>query len=95
MDVLVPYELPGGGATVFIGRTLEEGTRQNSSRLSRSQSFMVHLAGHLQTGDTDAGHLDETIHEMVDAVDTNGDHRAELIFELRAARLTAQFGITR
>jgi hypothetical protein len=94
VDDFRAFELSyGGGATlVFIGRTLEEGTATKFVTIIAQPDFYG-APRVIFKQVTDAGHLDETPRmKLVDAVDTNGDHRAELIFELHG-KTDRQFGI--
>lgn len=94
VDDFRAFELSyGGGATlIFSGRTLDEGTATKFVTMIAQPDFYG-APRIIFKQVTDAGHLDETPRmKLVDAIDTNGDHRAELIFELHG-KTDRQFGI--
>ncbi|HVJ08492.1 MAG TPA: hypothetical protein VM554_08910 [Acidisarcina sp.] len=96
VDDFRAFELSyGGGATLVLScRTAGEGNAAKYVTLIAQPDFYGSPRVIFQQV-TDAGHLDVTPRmKLIDAADTDGDHRAELLFELRG-RGERQFGIYR
>lgn len=84
----------GGVTAVFSARTAGEGAAMKYVTLIAQPDFYGNPRILFQSV-TDGGHLDETPRmRLVDAADTDGDHRAELLFELRG-KSERQFAIYR
>ena len=89
------YELSyGGGATLVLTAKSGEGAGEKYvTVIARPDFYGVPQV--LFKSVTDADHLDITPRmRLVDAVDTNGDNRAELVFELRG-KTDRQFAVYR
>jgi len=73
----------GGSTLVFTAHTLDEGNAAKYITIIAQPDFYGAPRVLLKQV-TDGGHLDVTPRmRLVDAADTNGDHKAEFIFELR------------
>lgn len=84
----------GGATLVFSSRTTGEGNAVKYVTIIAQPDFYGSPRVIFKQV-TDAGHLDVTPRmKLIDAVDTNGDRRAELVFEVRG-RGERQFGIYR
>jgi hypothetical protein len=73
----------GGSTLVFTAHTLDEGTAMKYITIIAQPDFYGAPRVLLKQV-TDGAHLDVTPRmRLIDAADTNGDHKAEFIFELR------------
>lgn len=82
----------GGSTLVFTAHTLDEGTAAKYITIIAQPDFYGSPRVVLKQV-TDGAHLDVTPRmRLIDAADTNGDHKAELIFELRG-KSERQFAI--